>query len=152
MLVLPMLLLSPPRPLASPPGQDRRDLLPNMAHGLKPLLKARDLLLTHLLISVGNSGTNHVIGIRRASHLVPLPLCNDMFFICWPGKVSWKKWQNLRVRHCTIPYHIAIRHVCSPAGSPQSGSLRVWVRKTYKLHIWILKFECVKMTFLLVGF
>jgi len=111
MLVLLMLLLPPPRPLALPPGQDRRDLLPNMAHGLKPLLRAHDLLLTHLLISVGNSGTNHVIGIRRASRLVPLPLlCNDLIFICWPGKISWKKWKNLRVRHCTVPYHIAIRH------------------------------------------
>jgi hypothetical protein len=27
-------LLLPPRPLASPPGQYRRNLLPNMAHGL----------------------------------------------------------------------------------------------------------------------
>ena len=95
-------------------------------------------LLTHLLISVGNNDTNHVIGIRRASRLVPLTLlCNDLLFICWPRKISWKKWQNLRVRHCILPYHIVIRHVCSPAGSPQSGSLRVWVRKsTNACTIW----------------
>ena len=77
--------------------QDRRDLLPNMAHGLKPLLRAHDLLLTHLRIRVGNSDTNHVIGISRASRIVPLPLlCNDLLFICWPRKISWKRWQNLR--------------------------------------------------------
>jgi len=105
LVLLMLLLLPPPRPLGSPPGQYRRDLLPNMAHGLKPLLRAHDLLLTHLLISVGNSGTNHVIGIKRASRLVPLPLlCNDMLFICWPGNISWKRWQNLRVRHCTIAH------------------------------------------------
>jgi len=91
-----------------------------------------------MLINVGNNDTNHVIGISRASHLVPLPLlCNDLLFICWLGKISWKRWQNLRVRHCTVPWHIAICHACSPAGSPQSGSLRVWVQKSTNAYtIW----------------
>jgi len=103
-VILLLMLLPPPRPLASPPGQDRRNLLPNMAHGLKPLLRAQDLLLTHLRISVGNSNTNHVIGIRRASRLVPLPLlCNDLLLICWPRKISWKRWKNMRVRHLSVP-------------------------------------------------
>ena len=103
-VILLLMLLPPPRPLASPPGQDRRNLLPNMANGLKPLLRAHDLLLTHLCISVGKSGTNHVIGIMRASCLVSLPLlCNDLLFICWPRKIFWKRWQNLRVRHRSVP-------------------------------------------------
>jgi len=103
-LVLLMLLLPSPRPLASPPAQYRRDLRPNMAHGLKPLLRAHDLRLAHLRINVGNNATNHVIGIRRASRLVPHPLlCNDLLFICWPQKISWKRWQNLRVRHLSVP-------------------------------------------------
>jgi len=107
-----MLVLPPPRPLAPPPGHDRRDLLPNILQGRIQLLRGHaHHLLTQLLISVGNNATNHVIGIRRASRLVPLPLlCNDLLFICWPGKISWKKWKNLRVRHCTVSYHIAIRH------------------------------------------
>ena len=99
-LVLLMLMLPPPRPLASPPTQYRRDLLPNMAHGLKPLFRAHDLHLAHLRINVGNHATNHVIGIRRASRLEPLPLLsNDLLFICWPQKISSKRWQNQRVRH-----------------------------------------------------
>ena len=86
-LLLVLLLVPPPRPLASPPGQYWRNPLSNMAHGLKPLLRAHDLLLAHLCISVGNSAANHVIGIRRASRLVPLPLlCNDLLLICWLGR------------------------------------------------------------------
>ena len=100
-MVMLMLLLSP---LASPPAQYRRDMLPNMAHGLKPLLRAHDLRMAHLRISVGNSVANHVIGIRRASRLVLLSLlCNDLLFICWPRKISWKRWKNLRVRHPSVP-------------------------------------------------
>jgi len=45
LFLLMLLLLPPPRPLASTHGQYRRDLLPNMAHDLKPLLRAHDLLL-----------------------------------------------------------------------------------------------------------
>ena len=104
LVLLMLLLLPPPRPLASSPGQYRRNLLPDMAHGLKPLLRAHDLLLTHLL----NSDTNHDIGIRRASRLIPLPLlCNDLLLISWPGNISWKRWQNLRVRHCIVPQHLS---------------------------------------------
>jgi len=89
LVLLMLLLLLSPRPLALPPGQYWRDLLPNLAHGLKPLSMAHDLRLTHLRISVGNNAANHVIGIRRASRLVPLPLlCNDLLLICWPRKIS----------------------------------------------------------------
>ena len=88
-LLMLLLLLPPPRLLASPPSQYWRDLLPNMARGQKPLLRAHDLLLTHMLISVVNNDTIHVIGIKRASRLVPLPLLyNDLLFICWPRKIS----------------------------------------------------------------
>jgi len=106
-----MLLLPPPRPLASPPGQYRRDLLPYMTQGRIQFLRAHDLLLAQMLINMGNNATNHVIGISWASRLVPLSLlCNDLLFICWPRKISWKRWQNLRVRHPSVPYHIAIPH------------------------------------------
>jgi hypothetical protein len=52
LVLLMLLLLPPPRLLASPPGQYRRDLLPNMAHGLKPLLRAHDLRLIYHLVYV----------------------------------------------------------------------------------------------------
>ena len=98
-LVMLMLLLPPPRPLASHPGQYRHDLLTNMAQGRIQLLRAHHLL-TQMLISA----SYHVIGIRRVSRLVPLPLlCNELLFICWPQKISWKRWQNLRVRHLSVP-------------------------------------------------
>jgi len=68
-------------------------------------------LLTQKLISMGNSAINHVIGIRRVSRLVPLPLlCNDLLLIWRPRNISQKKWQNLRVRHNSVPSYIAICH------------------------------------------
>lgn len=89
LLVLLIVLVHPPWHLASPPSQDRRDLLPNTSHGLKPLLRDHDILLTYLRISVGNYDSNHAIGVRRTSRLVPLPLlCNNLLFICWPRKIS----------------------------------------------------------------
>ena len=70
-----VLLVSPPRSLGSPPGNDRRDLLPNILQGRIQLLRGHaHHLLTQKLISMGNSAANHVIGVRGASRLVPLPL------------------------------------------------------------------------------
>ena len=110
-LVLLMLSVPPPRPLASSPGQYWHDLLSNMANDRKLLLRAHDLLLAHLCISIGNNAANHVIGIRRASRLVPLSLlCNDLLLIWRPQNISRKKWKNLRVRHNGVPSYIAICH------------------------------------------
>ncbi|XP_024627932.1 uncharacterized protein [Medicago truncatula] len=39
-----------------------------MAHGLKPLLRAHDLLQAHLCIRVGNNAANHVIDIRKDTY------------------------------------------------------------------------------------
>jgi len=62
LLVLVLLMLvPPPRPLASPPGHDRRDLLPNILQGRIQLLRGHaHHLLTQILISIGNNATNHV--------------------------------------------------------------------------------------------
>jgi len=111
-LVLLMLLVPPPQPLASPPGNDRCDLLPNIMQGRIQLLRGHaHHPLTQKLISMGNNAANHVIGIRRASRLVPLPLfCNDLLLIWRPRNISRKKWQNLRVRHNGVPSYIAIYH------------------------------------------
>jgi len=120
-----MLLLPPPRPLASPPSHDRRDLLPNILQGRIQLLRGHaHHLLTQILISMGNSANNHVIAIRQASRLVPLPLlCNDLLLICWPRKISWRRWQNMRVRYTTIvhshpPYAMAALLPAHPNRAP----------------------------------
>jgi len=86
LMVLLMLLLPPPRPLASPHSHDWRDMLLNILQGRIQLLRGHaHHLMTQILISMGNNASNHVIGIRQASHLVPLPLlCNDLLLICWP--------------------------------------------------------------------
>ena len=112
LLMVLLMLVSPPRPLASPPGHDRRDLLPNILQGRIQLLRGHaHHLLTQKLISMGNNAVNHVIGIRRVSRLVPLPLlCNDLLLIWRPRNISQKKWQNLRVRHNSVPSYIAICH------------------------------------------
>jgi len=90
LLLLLLLGMLPPRPPSSPPGQYRCDLLPNMAHGRRPLHRAHHLL-TQMFISIGNNATNHLIGIRRASCLVLLSLlCTDLLLISWPRKISWK--------------------------------------------------------------
>jgi len=105
-----MLLLLPPRPPGSPPSQYQCYLLPNMAQGRMQLLRDHPLL-TQMFIIIGNNATNYIIGIRQASHLVLLPLvCNDLLLICWPQRRSRNKWQNLRVRHPSVPYHISILH------------------------------------------
>jgi hypothetical protein len=111
-LVLLMLLVPPPRSLGSPPGNDRRDLLPNIMQGRIQLLRGHaHHLLTQKRIRMGNIAANHVIGIRLASRLVPLPLlCNDLLLIWRPQNISRKKWQNLRVRHNGVPSYIAICH------------------------------------------
>jgi len=105
-LVLLLLLLMPPRP-STPPGQYRCQLLPNMAQCRIQLLIAHPLL-TQVIISLTNSTTNHIIGIRRTSLLVLLLVCNDLFLICWPQRRSCNRWQNLRVKHPSIPWHISI--------------------------------------------
>jgi len=131
LLVLLMLVLPPPRALAPPSGHDRRDLLPNILQGRIQLLRGHvHHLLTQMLINIGNNATNHVIGIRRASRLVPLPLLYSSFVGLGrsPGR-GGKIWGwDILVYHNTQPS--LIRHVCSPVGSPQSGSLSVWVRKS----------------------
>jgi hypothetical protein len=102
-----MLLLLPP---SSPPGQYQCYLLSNMAQGRIQFLRAHRLL-TQVLINIGNSASNHIIDIRQASRLVLLLLvCNDLLFICWPRRRSRNRLQNLRVRHPSVPYHIAILH------------------------------------------
>jgi len=74
-----------------------------MAQGRIPFLRAH-YLPTQVLIKIGNNATNHIIGIRRASRLMQLPLvCNDMVLICWPQMRSWNRWQNLR-EHIAIHY------------------------------------------------
>ena len=85
-----VLLVSPPRSLGSPPGNDRRDLLPNILQGRIQLLRGHARhLLTQKLISMGNSSANHVIGVRGASRLVPLPLlCNDLLLVWRPRNIS----------------------------------------------------------------
>ena len=107
-----VLLVPPPRSLGSPPGNDRRDLLPNILQGRIQLLRGHaHHLLTQKLISMGNSAANHVIGVRGASRLVPLPLlCNDLLLVWRPRNISRKKWQNLRVRHKRVPSYIALCH------------------------------------------
>jgi hypothetical protein len=111
-LVLLMLLVPPPRSLGSPPGNDRYDLLPNIMQGRIQLLRGHaHHLLNQKSISMGNSAANHIIGVRGASRLVPLPLlCNDLLLIWRPRNISRKKWQNLRVRHNRVPSYIAFCH------------------------------------------
>ena len=118
MLVPLMMLLPPPQPLASPPGHDRRDLLLNILQGRIQLLRGH---AHHLLTQILASYRSHCSAM----------ICSSFASLRRsPGRGDkiWG-WDTV-VYHTTKPS--LIRHVCSPAYSPQSGSLRVWVRKSMK--------------------
>ena len=75
----------------------------NPNHPMSNLLCSHLAALGHNIISY----LHHIPDDRCVRHLSGMLLIYNLLHVCWPGRRSFIRWENTRVRDFGIPSHVA---------------------------------------------